>query len=69
MPRALSNKFSQIKASVPSVALQLWNERCASLIGQQMAEAVTAYLQDEKAVTEESADQAEGVLLNGLFLN
>ena len=64
MPRA-SSKFSQNKASVPSkdstqsLELQLWNERCVSLIGQQMAEAVTAYLQDEKAITQESQNHAE----------
>ena len=64
MPRA-SSKFSQNKASVPSkdstqsLELQIWNERCVSLIGQQMAEAVTAYLQDEKAITQESQNHAE----------
>jgi signal transduction histidine kinase/ActR/RegA family two-component response regulator len=64
MFRALS-KFSQTqvsmqsKGSVQSLELQLWNERCLTLLGQQMAECVTAYLQNENVVTPQSADQAE----------
>ncbi|MCY7391527.1 MAG: response regulator [Leptolyngbyaceae cyanobacterium CAN_BIN12] len=64
MPRA-SSKFSQVKVSMPLkdstqvLELQLWNERCVALLGQQMTECVTAYLQDEKAITPDSANQAE----------
>ncbi len=64
MSRAAS-KFSQTKVSMQPkdstqvLELQLWNERCVALLGQQMTECVTAYLQDEKAITPQRANQAE----------
>ncbi len=67
MPCVLS-KLSPTKVSMQSkdfmqpLELQLWNERCVASLGQQMAECVTAYLQDEKAITPESADHAEFAL-------
>jgi signal transduction histidine kinase/ActR/RegA family two-component response regulator len=42
-----------------SIELQLWNERCVALLGQQMTECVTAYLQDETVITQESVERAE----------
>ncbi len=60
-----SSKFSQVKVSMhpkdstQGLELQLWNERCVALLGQQMTECVTAYLQDETAITPNHANQAE----------
>ncbi|PZV15775.1 MAG: hybrid sensor histidine kinase/response regulator [Leptolyngbya sp.] len=49
----------QSQDSPQSLEFQLWNERCVTLLGQQIAESVTTYLQNEKAVTQESVAQAE----------
>jgi hypothetical protein len=60
MPCISSQEFSHTKGStVLSIELQVWNERCVALLGQHIAESVTTYLQDDKAVTEDSAIQAE----------
>ncbi|MEX0269888.1 ATP-binding protein [Leptolyngbyaceae cyanobacterium UHCC 1019] len=45
-----------------SLEFQLWNERCVALLGQQISESVTAYLQNEKATTPESVKEAELLL-------
>ncbi|MBM0740272.1 response regulator [Phormidium sp. CLA17] len=42
-----------------SLELQLWNERCVASLGQRISEFVTAYLENEKTVPQESVDQAE----------
>jgi signal transduction histidine kinase/CheY-like chemotaxis protein len=63
MPCASSEKFSQTISPMPSIEFQLWNERCVTLLTQQMAEYLTAYLQDEQVVTPESVAQAELALV------
>lgn len=59
MPRTSSEQCFQPNDSMQSIELQLWNERCVTLIGQQIAESVTTYLQNEKAADQESVSQAE----------